>query len=72
MLRECYDCGHEFADSGPGSVCPGCRKTRELTRISFSQLFGSARSPHGGRMPVETSAGADRPGLMHIIEKERA
>lgn len=46
-LRECYDCGREFADSGSSSVCPTCRKTRELTRTSFSQLFGAARNPHG-------------------------
>jgi len=58
-LRECYDCGHEFADSGSSSVCPTCRKTRELARTSFSQLFGAARNPHGERMPVETSAGTD-------------
>ncbi|MBI2294517.1 MAG: 4Fe-4S binding protein [Betaproteobacteria bacterium] len=58
-LRECHDCGHEFADSGSSSVCPTCRKTRELTRASFSQLFGSTRNPHGERMPVETSAGTD-------------
>jgi len=58
-LRECFDCGHEFADSGSSSVCSTCRKTRELARASFSQLFGSARNPHGERMPVETSAGTD-------------
>lgn len=58
-LRECYDCGHEFTDSGSSSVCPTCRKTRELARTSFSQLFGTARNPHGERMPMETSAGTD-------------
>ncbi len=58
-LRECYDCGREFADSGASSVCPACRKTRDLARASFSQLFGSARHPHGERMPMETPAGTD-------------
>jgi len=48
-LRECYDCGYEFADSGSSSVCPTCRKTRELAHASFSGMFGGARSAHDER-----------------------
>ena len=59
VVRECYECGREFADSGAGNLCPTCRKTRDLARTSFSQLFGAARNPHGERMPMETSAGTD-------------
>lgn len=44
-LRECYDCGHEFADSGSGNLCPPCRKTRDLTRASFTRLFGPGGRP---------------------------
>ncbi|MBI4189830.1 MAG: hypothetical protein HY525_04760 [Betaproteobacteria bacterium] len=49
-VRECYDCGHEFADSGSGNSCPTCRKTRELARASFSQLFGLARRTQDDRI----------------------
>lgn len=55
VVRECYECGREFADSGAGNLCPPCRKTR----ASFSQLFGAARNPHGEGMPTGTSAGTD-------------
>ena len=40
-LRECHDCGHEFVDSRLSTVCPTCRKTRELARAAFSRLFGA-------------------------------
>lgn len=43
-LRECYDCGDEFADSGSGNVCPSCRKTSELGRALFGQVLAPARS----------------------------
>ena len=49
-VRECYDCGHEFADSGSSNTCPTCRKTRELARASFSQLFAPARSSQDERV----------------------
>ena len=49
-LRECYDCGHEFADSSSSSVCPTCRKTRELVRTSFSQLFAPRSGLQDERM----------------------
>ena len=58
-LRECYDCGHEFADSGSRNVCPVCCETRELVQASISQLFGSVRGWHGERSPEQTSIGAD-------------
>jgi len=58
-LRECCDCGCDFADSGSSSLCPTCRKTRDLVRASFSQLFGPARKPHDERTRAETSARSD-------------
>lgn len=58
-LRECHDCGREFADSGSSNVCPACRETRELMRTSFSQLFGSVRGSHGEPTPEQTSIGTD-------------
>lgn len=42
-LRECRDCGHEFADSGSGNVCPTCRKTRELGRALFGKMPAPVR-----------------------------
>ena len=57
--RECYDCGHEFADSGSSNLCPSCRKTRELVRTGFAESFGSALSPHGEPMRTETPVGTD-------------
>ncbi|OGA55943.1 MAG: hypothetical protein A3F74_03690 [Betaproteobacteria bacterium RIFCSPLOWO2_12_FULL_62_58] len=56
---ECYECAREFPVTGEARLCPTCRKTRDLARTSFSQLFGAARNPHGERMPMETSAGTD-------------
>lgn len=49
-LRECYDCGHEFADSGSGNVCPTCRKTRELSHALFGQLLAPARGEPSERI----------------------
>lgn len=58
-LRECYDCGREFADSGSSNVCPACRETRELMHASFSQLFGSVRGSHGEPPAEQSSIGTD-------------
>lgn len=58
-LRECRDCGQDFADPGAGNACATCRKTRELAQAGFHQLFGSACSLHGERPRHETPFGAD-------------
>lgn len=42
-VRECRDCGCAFANGGADTVCPACRKTRDLVRASFSQFFSAYR-----------------------------
>jgi ferredoxin len=46
--RVCFDCGFRFAEpmgararSASEPLCPGCRKSRQLTRSLFSNLFQS-------------------------------
>jgi ferredoxin len=46
--RICFDCGFRFAEpigdarrSEAETLCPGCRKSRQLTRSLFSSLFQS-------------------------------
>ena len=68
-LRECCDCGHEFADSSSGNICQPCRKTRELARAGFPQLFGSAFCEIGEQIPGELSKKSI--DIMHITGKER-
>lgn len=54
-LRECHDCGYEFADPGSDTVCPTCRKTRELKHASFSQPFGADRGTQDDRIQLAAS-----------------
>lgn len=58
-LRECYDCGREFADPGSSNACPVCRETRQLMHTSFSQLFSSVHGQQGEPSPEHSSIGTD-------------
>jgi ferredoxin len=39
--RECADCGCLFAERGNEPLCSPCRKSRELARSAFQQLFAA-------------------------------
>jgi ferredoxin len=38
--RSCVECGRDFADHGEESLCPQCRKRRNLAGSAFRTLFG--------------------------------
>lgn len=46
IVRECVDCGFDFADSGSANICPACRKTRDLAGRVFSALLPPGCQPH--------------------------
>ncbi|HXF65191.1 MAG TPA: 4Fe-4S dicluster domain-containing protein [Burkholderiales bacterium] len=63
-VRECDECGREFAAHGEQTLCLSCCKTRDLARQGFHQLFGAARaegrSARGGERRTEHVNGEER------------